>query len=202
MRSPVINFVAIAVYPSIASTQSTGGDETMTSGALAPDDEALVRAARRIVRQFNVSAAEQGAPIRVPEIKIPPASDPSSMRIIVDDLVAQVSHLQNLFVVRESTYEAVVERLERMVATLEGRVDALTSDIDDFRRGQSLARLADADELEQLKTSVAAEVGPLMAMCRTMILDAQAARELVVGDIQKATAILSAPPGEPSSQTS
>ena len=171
----------------------------MATGALAPDDEALVRAARRIVRQFNISAAEQGAPIRVPNIQVPPASDPTSMRIIVDDLVAQVSHLQNLFVVRESTYEAVVERL---LGTLEGRVDALTSDLDDFRRGHALSRIAEADELEQMKTSVAAEVGPLMAMCRAMILDAQAAREMVIADIQQVGSSLSTPEDEPSSPAS
>jgi len=174
----------------------------MATGALAPDDEALVRAARRIVRQFNISAAEQGAPIRVPNIQVPPASDPTSMRIIVDDLVAQVSHLQNLFVVRESTYEAVVERLERLLGTLEGRVDALTSDLDDFRRGHALSRIAEADELEQMKTSVAAEVGPLMAMCRAMILDAQAAREMVIADIQQVGSSLSTPEDEPSSPAS
>lgn len=175
----------------------------MATGALAPDDEALVRAARRIVRQFNVSAAEQGAPVRVPEIKVPPASDPSSMRIVVDDLIAQVAHLQNLFAVRESTYEAVVERLERMVATLDGRIDALTADIDDFRRGHALARISDADEIDQLKTTVAAEVlaevVPLMDMARAMIQDAQGAQELVIAEIKQAGSSLSAPQSEPSS---
>lgn len=172
----------------------------MATKALAPDDEALVRAARRIVRQFNVAAAEQASPIRVPDAPVPPASDPSSVRIIVDDLVAQVSHLQHLFAVRESTYEAVVERLERLVATLEGRVDALTSDIDDFRRGHTLSRLAEADELEQLKISVTAEVGPLMEMCRAMILDAQAVREAVIQELKQAEPAPSIVSDEPSSQ--
>lgn len=175
----------------------------MATGALAPDDEALVRAARRIVRQFNVSAAEQGAPIRVPEIQVPPASDPSSVRIVVDDLIAQVAHLQNLFAVRESTYEAVVERLERMVSTLEGRVDALTADIDDFRRGHALARIADADEIEQLKTTVAAEVmaavGPMMEMSRAIVQDAQGIQELVIAEIEETGSRLSTPQSEPSS---
>lgn len=173
----------------------------MTTSALAPDDEALVRAARRIVRQFNVSAAEQGASIRVPEIEVPPASDPSSIRIILDDLVAQVGHLQNLFAVRESTHEAVVERLERIVVMLEGRVDALTSDLDDFRRGHAVSQLAAADELDQLKTGLATEVGPLLDMCRAMILDVEAARELALVDMQQAGATLAARQGEPSSPT-
>lgn len=173
----------------------------MATGALAPDDEALVRAARRIVRQFNVSAGEQNAPVRVTEIQAPPASDPSSMRIVVDSLVAQVNHLNNLFAVRESTYEAVVERLERLVVALEGRVDALTSDIDDFRRGHSLARLAEADELTQMKMTVAAELSPMLEMCRTLISDAQAAQGLVVADLQQAVSALAPSRGEPSTPT-
>lgn len=164
----------------------------MATGALAPDDEALVRAARRIVRQFNVSAAEQGAPLRVTAVKDLPASDPASMRLAIDGLIAQVSHLNNLFAVRESTYEAVTERLERVVATLEGRVDALTSDIDDFRRGHSLARIAEADEIDRLKSSVAAELSPVLEMCRAMIFDAQAAQGVIVADIQQAVSALAA----------
>lgn len=164
----------------------------MATGALAPADEALIRAARRIVRQFNVSAAEQAAPVRVTGIEVPPASDPSSMRIVVDDLVAQVSHLNNLFAVRESTYEAVVERLERLVVTLEGRIDALTADIDDFRRGHSLALAAEADEIDQLKTVLAAELSPVMEMCRTLIFDAQATQGVAIADLQRAASALSA----------
>ncbi len=168
----------------------------MAKGALAPDDESLVRAARRIVRQFNVSAAEQSAPVRITEIQPPPASDSSSMRLAIDSLITQVAHLNNLFATRESTYEAVVERLERLVVTLEGRVDALTADIDDFRRGHSLARVAQEDELDQLKTSVAAEIAPIMEICRAMISDAKAAQSLVVADVQQAVSVLSASRGE------
>jgi len=53
-----------------------------------------------------------------------------------------------------------------------------------------------------MKTSVAAEVGPLMAMCRAMILDAQAAREMVIADIQQVGSSLSTPEDEPSSPAS
>ncbi|WP_426038735.1 hypothetical protein [Brevundimonas sp. DC300-4] len=174
----------------------------MATGALAPDDESLVRAARRIVRQFDVSAAEQGAPIRVTEVRSPPASDPASTRLAIDGLVTQVGHLNNLFAVRESTYEAVVERLERLVVTIEGRVDALTSDLDEFRRGNSLTRLAEADELDRLKSSLAAELSPILELCRAMIFDAQATQGLVVADIQQAVSALSASRDERSTPTS
>jgi hypothetical protein len=164
----------------------------MATGTLAPNDEALIKAARRIVRQFDLAGTEQSGPIRVNEIQMPPASDPSSLRIIVDNLVAQVSHLTNLFAVRENTYEAVIERLERLVVTLEGRIDGLTADLDDFRRGQSLGAIAAADEIDQAKSSVAAELTPILEMCRTMISDAQIAQAAVVADIEQAVAALSA----------
>ncbi len=174
----------------------------MTTGALASDDETLVRAARRIVRQFNISAGEQAMPMRLPQVPLPPASDPASMRLIVDDLVAQVSHLQNLFAVRESTHEAVVERLDRLVVTLEGRVDALTADLDEFRRGHALAQASAVDEIDQARSSIAAELTPILDMCRAMVFETETARDVVAAEIREAGVALSYQPDKPSKPTS
>lgn len=135
------------------------------------DDGRVAAAARRIIARHRLHLADNsedsqrlqaGRPLRAPD-------DLHGLRLALDGMGQAIEHVHRLLESREAVFLAALERIERNLAKLEGKVDALADeavqaaarpalDVDTLMEGQRTATLA-----------VMGEFGALMALGRTLL---------------------------------
>ncbi|GGF80065.1 hypothetical protein GCM10007301_45270 [Azorhizobium oxalatiphilum] len=144
------------------------------------DDDRISDAAQRVIERFRLREAAPEIPVRaLPTLQIN-AHDSGSVLLAIDDMRQAIDRMDRLFQHRDATYAAALGQIERQLARLEGRVDALAAE----NAMLSTAPGIDAEWVlgrHQIASSaMKKEFANILDLMRTMLDEARAIHEISV----------------------
>jgi hypothetical protein len=135
------------------------------------DDDRIATAAKRIIRQYQLQQYDHGDEGVVSSVtrSSGASDDVQGLKLALDDMGQAIKHMQRLLASREAVFMAALERVERNMAKIEGRVDALADEIAAATSRPLLDIDAVIDDQRTTTLSIMREFGGLMELGRCLM---------------------------------
>ncbi|WP_158744349.1 hypothetical protein [Acidisphaera sp. L21] len=142
------------------------------SNSMSMDDDSIAAAAQQLIlryrREQSTSQEAREIPASSAQPNLPP-DDPRSLRLAIDNMAVAIEEIQRQQVSREAVLIGAMERIERNVAKLAGRIDALMQDMVQLQSQPIIDIDAIVDQQRVAANSMLQEFGRMMEMGRSLL---------------------------------
>lgn len=138
------------------------------------DDDRIATAAQRMIDRFQLrQGSVADGPMGTKSAPALNADDPHSLRLALDGMAEALVRMEQLQAVRNQAFTAALERLERMLAKAEGRIDAVSDELAAVGARPAMALDGVRESQEAMLSAAKAEFTAMFDLTRSLLDEAR-----------------------------